>query len=97
MPARLAPPSPGWLRAGSGVREDPEGCFALEVGKQGGSLGCLLSVQGGARCARIPAGLEPRACAYPGFLLRMGNLGIAASRELKPRASSSADKSVSCV
>ncbi|RLV92722.1 hypothetical protein DV515_00013675 [Chloebia gouldiae] len=48
MPARLASPSPGSLRAGSAVggsMEDAEGCFVLQVGEQGGSLGCLLSVQ----------------------------------------------------
>lgn len=60
-------------------------------------VGCLLSVQGAAQCACIPAGLEPRACVYPGFLLRMGNLGIAASHGLKSRTSISADKSASCV
>lgn len=58
-------------------------------------VGCLLSVQGAARCACIPAGLESHACVYPDFLLRMGNLGIAASRGSP--ASMSADKSVSCV
>lgn len=98
MPARLAAPAPASLRG-----------LLLEVYGRSRGLLCAGGRKAGrepwlfAVCARrctmccIPAALEPRARVYPGFPPRVWNLGIAASRALKPPASISADKSVSCV
>lgn len=96
MPARLA--SPAWDGWKQGLLLEVHGrCRGLLCagGRRAGREPWLFAVCAGA--ARIPAGLQPRACVYPGFLLPLGNFGIAASRGLKPRASISADKSVSCV
>lgn len=58
---------------------DPEGWFAMEMGKEGACIRYLLSLEDDTQYVHIQPGLYPRACIYLGFLLRTWNFKFAAA------------------